>query len=81
MTDKAKKLGNQPASPEIFFRENRAASEECPFEARSGLTKREYFAAMAMQGLLACPDARRLREIIKASIEYADMLLEELTEE
>jgi hypothetical protein len=50
----------------------------------TGLTKREYFAGLAMQGLLAnanehityLPDD----EIIKSSIQYADELLKQLEE-
>lgn len=42
-----------------------------------GLTKRELFAAMAMQGFLACPD--ETVQIIKQSVIFADALLEELS--
>lgn len=47
----------------------------------SGLTKREYFAAMAMQGILsACPEHGPMSEMRVASyaIEYADELLKQL---
>jgi hypothetical protein len=48
---------------------------------QGGLTKREYFAAMAIQGLLANPnignDANR---VVVDSIELADILLEQLEE-
>lgn len=41
-----------------------------------GLTKREYFAAMAMQGLLACPDLFVSRkELAEESVKQADDLL------
>ncbi len=53
-----------------------------------GLTKREYFAAMAMQGLLACDGERCFsaaltlkdsrEERAKSAIAYADALLAEL---
>lgn len=44
-----------------------------------GLTKREYFAAMAMQGLLACPDIAASREAIaEESVKQADELLKAL---
>jgi len=68
-----------------------------PFEGAVqyfGITKRELFAAMAMQGNLSCPlsksAAKTLREtgmdsheefaklIAKSSVEYADALLAEL---
>lgn len=53
-----------------------------------GLTKREYFAAMALQGLLANPDYNcpsRPKDIVtttgtaKAALHYADALLKELS--
>ena len=43
---------------------------------QSGLTKREYFAAMAMQGILS--NNLPWNNIVKASIDYADALLAEL---
>lgn len=43
-------MNNQPAFPtDIYFGEYRT-------DQHPGLTKREYFAAMALQGLLANPD-------------------------
>lgn len=46
-----------------------------------GLTKREYFAAMAMQGLLACPDVNGSQsELASHSINFADALLSALEE-
>lgn len=46
----------------------------------SGLTIREYFAALAMQGNLAsCTEAfPKAETIAKMSVEYADALIEEL---
>lgn len=44
-----------------------------------GLTKREMFAAMAMQGMLACENySGTLEAYSKASVEHADALLNEL---
>ena len=52
------------------------------FEVAGGLTKREFFAGLAMQGLLACydldADAGIPNKIINASIWYADALIKEL---
>lgn len=51
-----------------------------------GLTKREYFAAMAMQGLLSTngsyfPDTQFVGELTaKASVKYADALIKALNE-
>lgn len=45
-----------------------------------GLTKREYFAAMAVQGLMASPhvDGATYEEITEAAVNVADALLKEL---
>lgn len=45
-------------------------------QTKWGLTKREYFAAMAMQGLLSDPNIKfNIEEI---SVKFADKLIEEL---
>lgn len=45
-----------------------------------GLTKREYFAAMAMQGMLTNPvnASYSIEFLIQCSVEAADVLLEKL---
>lgn len=47
------------------------------YSAKHGLTKREYFAAMAMQGLLA-NDTGTFFSIFESSVNFADMLIEKL---
>lgn len=49
------------------------------FMVESGLTKREYFAGLALQGLLACHniDATGI-QIVELSLKYADELLKQL---
>jgi len=44
----------------------------------NGLTKREYFAAMAMQGLLARPVNLNIEMNVIQSIQIADELLKQL---
>lgn len=48
-----------------------------------GLTKREYFAAQAMQGMIASNEwiADTLERVSKTAIEYADALIAELNKE
>jgi len=46
-------------------------------ERSDGLTKREYFAAMAMQGLLA-GDSYSTLDIAKLAVDQADRLINEL---
>lgn len=72
---------NQPAFPRIF---QFGASRDNDFENVPGMTKREYFAAMAMQGLIAgkwaCPDTSNVspEAISPLAIMHADALLSEL---
>lgn len=47
--------------------------------ANDGLTKREYFAGLAMQGLMACSEITASRkEIAEESVKMADELLKAL---
>lgn len=51
-----------------------------------GLSKREYFAGLAMQGILFnppyghidCKSGKDLKDIVKLSVDYADELLKQL---
>jgi hypothetical protein len=75
MTDEARNLGNELAYPH--------AESEADYPmgySQYGLTKREYFAAMSMQGLLAnsAIDDWTIIECAKYSVKHADALLEEL---
>jgi hypothetical protein len=81
MTDKAKRLGNQPANSEMYFSENGEASDYCTFKVHtnSGLTKREYFASMAMQGIIAEHNYFTHDHVAVNAVAYADALLDELS--
>ena len=46
----------------------------------NGLTKREYFAAKAMQGLLADPSISEITGIAETAVTLADMLIAALEE-
>lgn len=46
-------------------------------ESSGGLTKREYFAAAAMQGLVAGGGKRPISEFIKEAYDIADAMLKE----
>lgn len=50
------------------------------FEDNKGLTKREYFAGLAMQGMLADPNASNFKPkfIAELAVDFSDALLEEL---
>jgi hypothetical protein len=47
----------------------------------SGLTKREYFAVMAMQGIIANKDGLdiKIERIVESAVNTADALIEELS--
>lgn len=50
------------------------------YYSNPGLTKREYFAGLAMQGILACPNSSgKVDDIVNGSVELADALLKALT--
>lgn len=51
-----------------------------PWDENQGLTKREYFATMAMQGLAARPDLA-YELIPREAIEMADALIEALNKQ
>jgi hypothetical protein len=80
MTKEAKRLGNQPAFPTLCFYQNREADETCTFEVRTdyGLTKREYFAGLAMQGYCSDPNVSNFDNTARDAVKQADALLEEL---
>lgn len=48
------------------------------FAPEYGLTKREYFAAMAMQGILSGGRDRVIVDVVRKAVMYSDALLEEL---
>jgi hypothetical protein len=61
-------LGNEPIYP-------------WGLELRGGLIKREYFAAAALQGLLANPNTLQTREdLARSSVRLADALIAALQE-
>jgi hypothetical protein len=60
-----------------------AWASSCETDGSTGLTKREYFAALAMQGL--CANSNRdgawshtADDVADAAVRYADALLDEL---
>ena len=59
---------NEPAFPNIHT------------PSLKGLTKREYFAAMSLQGIIANKDGLdiKIERIVESSVDTADALIEEL---
>lgn len=64
--------GNEPISPTKAPN----SDDQYAWSTTIGLTKREYFAAMAMQAVLH--DFGDIETVSKKSILYADALIEEL---
>lgn len=58
-----------------------AAASETGFHYREGLTKRELFAAMAMQGMLAADDSQHPDYCARHAVRYANALLAALKED
>jgi hypothetical protein len=66
-----KTMKNDPAFPTI-----QSDNADNPHTLQEGLTKREYFAAKAMQGLFR--DYLDDKNIVERSVKIADLLIEEL---
>ena len=50
----------------------------------SGLTKREYFSALAMQGIMSNPNSLAIQtkaELVNIAVKTADLLIKELNKE
>ena len=69
--------GDMPSSPTLYMDYSNGAGEL--YSDNNGLTKREHFAALAMQGILAHSFGRgNVDELAVQSIKCADALLKEL---
>jgi hypothetical protein len=66
---------NLPAFPTMYD-----TSEELGIRTEGGLTKREYIATMAMQGLLAKYQGQTIdpKGLCPQAVQYADQLLKQL---
>lgn len=69
-------MGNEPAFPQCET--SRGNPFHTEFPSGEGLTKREYFAAMAMQGLLATPAPVPFKQVADMAVRHADELIEAL---
>ena len=84
MQEKAKQLGNEPINGEIGYEHSGSNIGMFTRDEAKGLTKREYFAGLAMQGLLSNLAYDNVNKYIgkdvlaRHSRNYADALLEEL---
>lgn len=73
------KNGKQPINP--IIRANGFEATQVGQNELSGLTKREYFAGLALQGLCANSIAgphHEPKNLVKEAIQYADELLKQL---
>ena len=58
-----------------FSRQSFALDADSYDLGASGLTKREYFAAMAMQGLIAESKYDAIKHVVEDSVRFADALI------
>ena len=79
------KNADKPINPvmmqQVGENEFRASKPSDPKEwniPTEGLTKREYFAGLAMQGLLASNSGQTSKYLVKKAIESTDELLKQL---
>lgn len=73
MSDNIEKLGNEPTNP-TYFKDGEI--DGC------GLTKREYFAGLAMQAIISkIHNQATFERVANDAIEYADELLKALENE
>jgi hypothetical protein len=80
--------GNEPAYPDPMRGAEPNPNNPVPYREPSGLSKREYFAAVAMQGLLSnpemaramrvVPDVARHSSVAETAVLAADALIEAL---
>jgi len=78
MTEEAKKLGNQKSYPHIGWDLSSGEEKVVIFSYDdSGLTKREYYAGLAMQAIIT--NCGTLDNYSGYAIKCADALLEELS--
>jgi hypothetical protein len=68
--------GSVPAFPRIAF-----GSDGCVNEVAHGLTKREHFAALAMQGILSSDSGQGYEFVSSEAVTYADALIKALNKE
>lgn len=73
---------NTSAFPEVQSETNRDM-QVSEIYSQGGLTKREYFAAKALQGLLSAVDVKDFEsiELVTASLRIANELIEQLNKE
>ena len=71
------KNGDLPASPTVYADLDANGQRELYCD-QAGLSKREQFAAMAMQGILSCDNSEFSHIAAQRAVECADALLFEL---
>lgn len=55
-----------------------AKPDDSTTDAQQGLTKREYFAAIALQGLLTNPKVEEMGDVCFGAVQIADAFIKEL---
>lgn len=74
--------GDKPMFPDPMRGADQSYVNQSPWELNPGITKREYFAAMALQGLIASDKqaSANINTAAEYAIKFADELLKQLGE-
>lgn len=76
----SEKLGQEPVTPDLEHYRDDCYDDQAYYHLNGGLTKRELFAAMAMQGYCAGVIGLQDRDdVAKLAVEQADALLDTLS--
>lgn len=73
--------GNEPAFPYVIEPQSLGSMQSFGGASFSGLTKREYFAGLMLQGMMARSGTEALKERAARAVRIADVLLAELSKE
>ncbi|MCT4181834.1 hypothetical protein HZP54_17985 [Elizabethkingia anophelis] len=71
----------EPIYPDPMRGAEQSYTNQTPSDLPTGLSKKEYYAGLAMQGILASDNSSewiKPEELAKKSIQYADELLKQL---
>ena len=75
--------GNEPAMARPYSHDERPSGgyegdRPETFQAFNGLTIRQYYAGLAMQGIISRPNDLKALQELELAVKYADALIEEL---
>lgn len=76
----SEKLGQEPITPALEHYRDDCYDDQAYYNLNGGLTKRELFAAMAMQGYCSCKIGEMdFNKVAELAVKQADALLDSLS--